>query len=214
MLKSPKSTPVIRGEICEVVLLVMLEDYIKKNNLEKEGWFLCQGLILKDLENPLSNYLTELDITLFTPKKIYLFECKSYKGDKKFIKECTLVLKNRKSNKSFDVYSQHIKHYKALYKYLVKFKYPLETKYKPYKIACFNFSEGVVTDERDSKYQNLFPVLDESNLYDLFSTYKSEPVQWDINYVRRVVSILDVSKKTLTDSHLKYVTDLHNSNRC
>lgn len=213
MLESNKSTPEIRGEICEVVLVVMLEDYIAKNKLDKEGWFISKSLILKDLENPLSNYLTELDVTLFTPKKVYLFECKSYRGDKRFIKECTLVLKNRKNNKSFDVYSQHIKHYKALYKYLVKFRKKVDTIHKPYRIACFNFSQGTTEDERNSKFRNLFPVLDDSNLYELFSSYDSEPDQWDINYVRRVVNILDDSKEAFTGTHLNYVSSLHSGNR-
>ncbi|MGL4949807.1 MAG: hypothetical protein ACRC5M_05450, partial [Anaeroplasmataceae bacterium] len=47
ILLSKRSTPIIRGEVCEALLVLMLTDYIRKNNLKEEGWFISKGLILK-----------------------------------------------------------------------------------------------------------------------------------------------------------------------
>ena len=210
MLKSKNSSADIRGELCETLLVIMLEDFIKKNNLDRAGWFLSKGLILKDLDNPTSEYLTELDITLFTPKKIYLFECKSYKGEKMVDKELTLYTKSSKGwNKKFDVYDQHTKHFLALYKYLEGFRERVNSKYKPYKIVAFDFSDGDIIDKRAEKYKELFPIKNETNLYDIFKTYNDEPIQWDISYVRKVVEKLEETKGSLTAKHLDYVTSLH-----
>lgn len=212
MLKSKNSSADIRGELCETVLVIMLEDFIKKNHLDRAGWFLSKGLILKDLDNPTSDYLTELDITLFTPKKIYMFECKSYKGLKMADKELTLYTKSKNGwSKKFDVYDQHTKHFLALYKYLEPFREKVNTKYKPYKIIAFDFSDGEILDKREDKYKELFPIKNENNLYSIFNTYNNEPVQWDISYVRKVVEKLEENKEVLTREHLEYVTSLHPS---
>lgn len=214
MVESPNSTPVIRGELCECVLTIMMEDFIKKNNLDKKGWFFEKGLILKDLDNPKGEYLTELDFTLFTPKQIYLFECKSYKGDKKFTDECVISVKTNKDTwrKKFDVYAQHIKHYKALFKYLKNFIININSKMKPFKIVCFVFADGEIIDEREDKFKRLFPVLTEKTLYDLFKDYNNRPVYWDIKYVKRAVKIINESKDSLHSEHLDYVTNLDHSN--
>lgn len=208
MIESTNSNPIIRGEICESLLEIMIIDFIKRNHLE-DSWILSKGIILKDLDNPDSEYLTELDLTLFTPKKIYLFECKSYKGNKILRDPCKLFVEyGKKESFKMDVYDQHAKHYKALYKYLNKFKLDVETNVKPFKIVFFDFSDGIIRDERSDKFKSVFPVKDENTIYSLFKTYLKEPDQWDMKYVRKVVSLLDENKKKLTSSHLDYVRGL------
>ena len=212
ILKSNHSDPIIRGELCECLLVLMLEDFIKKNNLN--DWIISKGLILKDLSNPNSPYYTELDVTLFTPKRVYLFECKSYRGKKKLDDKCTLYVKSQdKWFKRVDVFSQHIKHYKALYRYIKAFRLKSDDEVKPVKIAMFDFSIEDVKDVREEKYKRLMPVLNERTLLNLFEDYNSLPNQWDIKYVRKVVEKLESYKEGLTTRHLKYVTNLHSSDR-
>lgn len=50
---------------------------------------------------------TELDLTLFTPNKVYLFECKSYSGKKRLIDEGLMVTDRFAP---FNVYKQSIMH--------------------------------------------------------------------------------------------------------
>ena len=72
----------VHGEIAETILECIIMDYIRKYNLQKYGWFYKKGLILKDINHADSGYYTELDLTVFTPQKIFAFECKSYGGNK------------------------------------------------------------------------------------------------------------------------------------
>lgn len=99
-----KSTDFIahmHGEVCETVLECIVLDYMKTYNLERYGWFYKKGLILRDVNHLDSNYFTELDLTVFTPQKIFAFECKSYGGDKKITDKCTI---RKKKGGTFDVY--------------------------------------------------------------------------------------------------------------
>ena len=214
ILKSSNSNPMIRGELCEVILEVLLREFIKKNNLKKEGWFLVRGLILNDPDNPNSEYLTELDLTLFTPKLIYAFECKSYKGQKMLKDKCTIYLKHGNNYvKKFDVYDQHKKHFVCLHKHLYTNLITVGKDTKPYKLAMFNFSDGDLIDCREDKYKKIFPSLNESTITSLFKNYRDKENFWDINGVRReVVKLLD-NKKENTANHLNYVRNLHSNTR-
>lgn len=211
MLKSKNSNPMLRGELAETILSLMIRDYVIKNNLE--DWILSKGLILKDLDNPDSNYSTELDVTVFTPNKVLLFECKSYKGEKIIKDPGELWIKNRKTGReklAINVYDQHMKHYKVLYKYIRKFKIGLQ-KTKPFSIAFFNFSDGECRDERSRDYKNLFPVVDETNLYKYLDAVVGKEKYWDMKYIRKVVKILNETKRSLSSAHIKYVSNLNNS---
>lgn len=208
ILKSSNSSGVIRGEICECLLVMLLEDYIKKNN--KRDWVLAKGLILKDLDRPESNYSTELDVTLFTPKMIYLFECKSYRGEKKLTKECTLSTKSGKSwTKRVDVFDQHKKHFVCLYKYVKKFRVNKDKNAKCFKIIMFDFSIDGIKDNREEKFKCLMPLLDENNLYSLFDNYDSLDDNWDMKYISQVVKKLKEVSPKRTQKHLDYVKGLH-----
>lgn len=208
ILKSSSSQNIIRGELAETLLVCMLNDYIEKNRLESEGWIISQGLIIKDLENPLSGKLTELDVTLFTPKCVYMFECKSYKGNKHIIGKGVLKVDN--SNRSVDIFSQHLGHFRLLKKYLDTFKICKDnTQYKPYKLIGFIFSEGNTIDNREDKYKSVLPVINENNLYNIFRDYKKAPIQWDMKYINKLVNTLENTKDKYVDKHINYVKSKH-----
>jgi hypothetical protein len=213
ILESNNSSPLMRGELAEVVLIALLEEFIEKHNLKSKGWFVSKGMILKDLENPKSAYTTELDITLFTPKQIILFECKSYKGKKQLRDKCSLYKRKNKGgyDLAIDVYSQHTKHLQALNKYLYKFQLESNAKKKPYKIVLFDFSDGELEDVREDKYKRIFQYVNEKTIYSIFNDYNTRPVLWSIEHVRKVVEVIDKSSEKLTSVHLDYVSSLNHS---
>ena len=63
----------VHGEIAETILECIILDYIERYNLKKYGWFYKKGLILRDINHTDSGYYTELDLTVFTPQKIFAF---------------------------------------------------------------------------------------------------------------------------------------------
>ena len=116
------STAEMRGEIAETILYIILEDFIEKNNLT--DWRISKGMILKDINsNSYNEYFTELDLTLFTPKCVFSFECKSYKGIKHLSDKGTLHVKRGKTfKKALDVFDQHAKHFNVLFSTLASIK--------------------------------------------------------------------------------------------
>ena len=153
MLSENGTNPQIRGEICEVILSLVLYEYIIKHNLLKKGWFYKKGLILNDRNNPTSSYLTEIDLVLFTPRMIYVFECKSYKGKKVLKDKGSLytIDKNNKEKFKLDVYEQNRKHSLALLKYILPYYTNTGNKQGLIKMVMFNFSKGYFKDLRDDK---------------------------------------------------------------
>jgi len=213
MLVDEESTPVMRGEIAETVLYVLLDDYIKKNNLT--DWRISKGLILKDInKDPSNEYFTELDLTLFTPKCIFSFECKSYKGSKYLTDSGTLKVKRGNTYKvQLDVFDQHSKHFDVLFENI---KCALDDdvydkRFKSFKLLYFDFSDSPTVDKREQKYRRIFPIINENNLYSLFNKYDERPNYWNMKIVNKVVDIIEKNKKANTKRHLKYVTGLRNS---
>lgn len=195
------------GEICESVLECMVIDYVKKFNLEKHGWFYKKGLILKDVNNPNSGYFTELDLTVFTPEKIFAFECKSYSGNNKITDKCTI---RKKSGGIFDVYDQHSKHFMVLADQLKPFRVinPSNIESNPYQLVLFDFSTGSTIDMRDSANKLLMPCLNETNVLNIFKLVYNAPVMWDIGRVRRATDIIEKHSIENRKKHLEYVKGL------
>lgn len=215
LLVDKGTSPIIRGEVAETVAQIIINDFIKHHPSMCKDWILSKGLILKDLYNSESSYHTELDLTLFTPKRIYSFESKSYKGQKVLTQDGLLKVINPHTKKvvhSFDVYDQHMKHYNALLKYTAPFLVEASKVQYPFKIILFDFSEGSILDKRSSKAKGKFTVRNETNLISLFDSYNSLPEQWDMSYMRKVVSMLENVKEKATVKHRSYVSSLgHNS---
>lgn len=198
----------VHGEICETVLEMCIIDFIREYNLDSKGWFYSVGLILKDVNNPGNGYFTELDLTLFTPQKIFAFECKSYGGDKRITDKCTI---RKKKGGTFDVYDQHEKHFKVLADQMQPFRIAsLKTRgYAPYQLVLFDYALGKTEDTRDNSCKVLMPCIDETNVFNLLKTAFDKPVQWDIARVKRAVDIINKHNKENTEKHLKYVQELH-----
>lgn len=202
----------LHGEICESVLEVLVFDFIKRNQLENKGWFFQKGLILKDVANPQSDYLTELDFTVFTPQKIFAFECKSYGGEKKILDKGLIV---KSDGYSFDVYDQHAKHFVTLANQLKAFRIlNNNTKgYAPYQLVLFDFALGKTEDLRTTQNKLIMPCLNETNILNIFNLQEllKQPVLWDIARVRKAIDIIVRAQESekLDQKHLQYVKKLH-----
>lgn len=200
----------VHGEIAETILECIIMDYIRKYNLQKYGWFYKKGLILKDINHADSGYYTELDLTVFTPQKIFAFECKSYGGNKRITDVCTI---RKKKGGSFDVYNQHQKHFMVLADQLKPFRIvnPQNAKYAPYQLVLFDFATGVTTDERLPQNKILMPCLNETNVSNIFKLNYDKPIMWDIKRVQKAVEIIASHTKQNTTKHLNYVKNLHSN---
>lgn len=197
----------MHGEVCETVLECSIIEYVKTYNLEKYGWFYKKGLILRDVNHLDSGYFTELDLTVFTPQKIFAFECKSYGGDKKITDRCTI---RKKKGGTFDVYDQHEKHFKVLADQLHPFRIinQQNAMYAPYQLVLFNFATGKTDDVRTPPNKIIMPCLDETNVLNIFKLNYNKPVMWDIVRVRKAVDIIASHTEENTKKHLKYVQSL------
>lgn len=198
----------VHGEICESVLQCGIHEFMKQHPNETKDWKLEKGLILKDPENKLSDFKTEVDITLFTPFKILTFECKCYSGNKTLTDKCTIV---RKSVKPYDVYKQHKIHYTVLFENFKKFRLDNEAtnKYSPIQIAFFDFSLGSLEDKREPRWQKLMPAVSYDTLDELLESYIDKPICWKMNYVCKALTVINKHKEVNRQEHLDYVKQLH-----
>lgn len=200
----------VHGEICESVLECIILEYMRMYPERTKTWFYSKGLIVKDVLNPNNGYFTEIDLTVFTPQKIYAFECKSYGGDKKITERCKIV---KKKGGSFDVYDQHEKHARVLSGQLNPFR-KRETIHIPgYQLALFNFSLGETVDMRTPQNKVLMPCVDDTNVINLFEMNKNKEVIWNMAYVRRAIKIIERNKDENTKKHLEYVKNLKHNRR-
>lgn len=214
MLIQKGTSPLIRGEICEVVLSVILTEFILKNKLNSKGWFISKGLIVNDKYNSCSDYLTEIDLTLFTPKMVYIFECKSYKGSKVLRDKGSLYVKNgTRELFKLDVFEQNRKHSLALLKYLIPYLTNKSSSNKLVKMIMFDFSIGEYEDLRDDKYKKIFPLLNDRTVLRLFDTYSSKDDVWNMRGISSVVDELNSSLSLKTEDHLNYVKSLRRGSK-
>lgn len=191
----------VHGEICEALLESLLLDYIDKNSLGNR-WFIEKGMIIKDLDSGNTKFYTELDLTLFTPYKVVIFECKSYAGDKIIKDKCTIS----RTCGDFDVYKQNKNHMTVLHTNIKSCL--LDPKAKPYKLALFDFSVGGLQDKRDSKYKKLMPVINIDNIDKFLDVINKQPTVWDIFNLKKITTIIMKRNKVLRGKHLEYVKGL------
>lgn len=192
------------GEICETVLEMTIQEFMRVNKSRTSEWFYTKGLILKDAEKPDSEYLTEIDLVLFTPQKVFLFECKSYSGDKRVIRQGTIV---RKGRKDFDVFRQHIGHAETFIKTFDGFRDQSFSEDDCYQLAAFSFATGSVNDQRIDKWKKVMPFIGVTEVIKLFSSVSGESV-WNIRYAKEAVRIIEKKKDSYTAKHLEYVRGL------
>lgn len=187
----------VNGGVCEIVLRVMTEDYLRKKRITG---FTTRSLVLKDPTED-TNFRTELDFCLFTKNLTLCGECKSFYGDKVVTDKCTLSVEARLSA---DIYRQQTVHVKALQKHLRMF---IRHKDKmPLRAFCFVFANGTITDRRSNIYKEILPVLTADTLYSyydaMFAQYVSESYQY--TKMKRFFDIISCSDK-LHAQHKEYL---------
>lgn len=206
MLVVKGTSPLIRGEICEIVLEIILKEFMNKNKNITKDWILEGGLIINDKNNPTSDYLTEIDRVLFTPRMIYVFECKSYKGEKLLKDKGSLyVKKGNKFSMKLDVFEQNRKHSVALLKYILPSMKNKSSDNKLVKMAMFDFSIGEYTDRREDKFKGIFPLVDDKTVLNLFKGYSSKDECWDMEKLKGIIESLNIDKSKKVNDHLNYV---------
>lgn len=186
------------GEICEVVLEMILLDFIQKQHPD---WFYIKGMILPDIKSNNREFLTEIDFVLFTPQCIYCIECKSYAGNKRVEDSGTIVLEDGTRR---DVYRQNSLHLNVLNNMLGKF-----SKNPKYKMLLFNFSRGNIQDIRDENAKLNFPVVDEKSVVSWLDD-KGRAV-WNMRGLSIAKTKLERYSDVNRERHLKYVQGLYNS---
>lgn len=188
----------VNGEVGETVLEICIIEYCKRHPTETKDWYYTKSMILKDPDNPNSDFLTELDFTLFTPECIYLFECKSYAGDKHLTGRGVL---KRSNGNDCDVFSQSYLHIQILDKNVKGF-----SANPVYKMVMFDFSSGIMHDERDSKAKYYLACVDETSWKSVLM--KKAPKVWRMEKLIPAVKKIYAASDSLREAHLKYVKSL------
>lgn len=199
------------GEICETILEIGIIEFMKKYPEICRDWVIKKGLIVKDIENPNNGFLTEIDLVLATPQMIYIFECKSYTGEKILTDICTIKTKNR----SFDVYKQNLMHARVFLKQFDPYRVNKAVKKLPLQLALFSLSKGSITDKRNDTSKMLMPLVEIENLFKFLSqnipTTDREVISlWKMKYVKNALDIIAKKSDANRSAHLAYVKNLHN----
>lgn len=160
----------------------------------------CKSLCIKSKE---SNATAEVDILLLTPYRIYLFECKSFKGHKTLTKEC--YLKGKSSEK--DVYEQSKYHLKILDEHLAACRTSFRTKVSPYKLALFELSSDDIEDTRTDKWKHTIPALTLDSFDKWMYKELTTPgqVQWDYNRTYDTLCRLDSKSVQMFKYHMQKI---------
>jgi hypothetical protein len=195
----------VLGEIAESVLEVLLIDYIRTRNLK--DWFYVKGMIIKDVETMNRDFSTEIDLVLFSPQRIYLFECKGYVGSKTLTGKGVLE-RTGKNKVKFDVFSQHKNHATVFMKMFNPFILKDEDPAKCYRLAIFDFSSGKTIDNRDEKWKKIMPIIGPEDVFPMLDKSLDKRRKWNMEYVKKAVQIIERNKTSATNNHIKYVRDL------
>lgn len=183
---------IFRGELAEIVLEGFLRKYID----EHPETFYVKSLCIYTDTNTLGT--TEMDLCLFTKHKIYVFECKSFYGEKTVTDECTIHCKTLKSPKN--VFKQNEMHAKALTDKIKE--YCLE-KTSCVKLCLFQYSEKDTIDKRTTENKNKMIILDENNIEELLTSIDSDnKIRWDVSSCYSKVKSLHSQSSEVFKEHL------------
>lgn len=192
----------LHGELCETVLEIIIRAFCDKHPEKTKGWILSKGLILKDRAKTDGEFVTELDLTLFTRACVFLFECKSYGGAKKLIEEGKLV---RNGSVVCDVYRQSLLHKRTIEPWIEDFVLGNTT--PVVQMCMFDFSNGGFIDDARSRAAKLeLPCLDVSSVLSYISGF-SDSV-WDLEILAEAVKQLEKVSDGLRAYHLQYVRSI------
>ena len=197
-LNQPELAVQIRGECCELALELELWEFIRKHKLP---WTTSKGLCIKRTDNKRFK-TTELDLTLFTPSKIILFESKYRKGKITLTDKCTLV---PDWGHATDVYKQNIMHLTNLKDYLSDCILTLQ-RGKPFSIVLYVDDTNRVKDLRDDNSKKLMPVISSDNINSyLESIRKLNTNIWDMKKIKETLTKLDNESEENMVRHMKEV---------
>lgn len=179
----------MKGEIAEVVLDCGLRELQNK---------IKPSVVLKGLCIPIrssKNGTTELDVTFITSRRIFLFECKSYKNKPKVTGECLL-------GENTDVAGQSKYHLKGLHEYIGKLCSP--SKGTPYKFVLFEMSMEGVEDLRTPENKSRIPIYTPNDFVEkLMEEYNKAPEgMWDVKEVVKVLEPLAKNSDEMFKKHL------------
>lgn len=186
----------MNGELGEVVLEILIKDYCKTHPAQTKDWVWYKSLILKDPESN-SDFLTEVDFTLATPACIYVFECKSYAGEKKLTGNGML---ERQNGNNCNVYKQNLLHVQTMGKNLNR-----AAKRPMYRMVMFDFSNGDLWDCRAEQAKFAMPCVDENCWEDVL--IKGASV-WNMQLVKPVLDRIAKGSDKLRAKHLTYVKSI------
>ena len=188
----------IRGEACEILLEIEIWEYIRQRKLP---WITAKGLCLNRTDHK-RNKTTELDLTLFTPGKIILFESKYRKGDVILTDTCTIV---PSWGNAVNVYKQNLMHLTNLKD---RFANALITMngVKPFAIVLYVESIKRVNDRRLTPDKKLVPLVGSENIGAYLKSIEAIKLKvWDMNIVRDIVRELDEQSSVNIIEHMKEV---------
>ena len=186
----------IKGELSEVALECHLRYW-----MERLSYILTvKGLCIKSID---SRATAEIDVMMATPCRIYLFECKSFKGKKVLSKEC--YLKGGSSEK--DVYDQSKYHLQILEPHIGQFRYPSSSKVSPYQLILFELSTDDIDDRREDKWKKNIPLLtlDTIDEWLLTELGKRTEVRWDLAGLTRKLKELNVNSESMFKFHMSKI---------
>lgn len=191
----------LNGEICEVILMLITKDYIKKHNLNAQCY---QSMVLKDPRSGDENRVVENDMILIHNGFVATAECKSYMGDLQIVNPCTI---KRSNGKNADVYKQSQIHLRSLKTHCEIFAKSGVGAKPPIVSFCFIFSKGTIKDCRSDSEKQLLPVVTVKTInkfYDnLFGVFKNKD-SYNYSKMKTFFDKMNCSKKTHI-MHKKYV---------
>lgn len=186
------------GEVCEVVLEMLLDQAIKERH---HDWYYSKSVIIPDTESMSEEFLTEIDFVVFTPQCVFCIECKSYAGKKTLIEDGTIIY----GNKRRDVYKQNLMHLELLRNLLNNF-----SKTPRYQMILFNFSHGEIMDKREKAAITKFPLTSYKNVITCMELItKNTNKVWDMVGLKHAKLKLDIYSDNNRERHLHYVQSLH-----
>lgn len=193
----------LHGEITECILEILIREEMRLNP-KARNWFWIKSFVLKDRESFQRDFLTEIDFVLFTEQCIYLFECKSYAGNKQLIGNGTIV---RDKGNSFDVYKQSKLHLQVFENWFNAFTEA--NKIPVYQMCLFNVSNGDLVDKRTRASRLELPCLGIDNVLTYIHSQTSQDIVWDLNTAAQAAELLKTKQDIWHKDHLRYVTALH-----
>lgn len=193
---------VLRGELAEVLLEALLRnlcDIFDEFGIKYE---LIKNLAMLKRGTNGKLYSSEIDVCLCTEYKCYLFEVKSYKGEKTLTNECLLH-----GFKDMNIYEQSRMHLDFFRENFDDCRYKFvegrKNIPKPYKMIFFEFSSDGVKDLRNREWKDRVRLITYLNFHDFFmKELNDKVVQWDLDKLRVTLKKLNDNREMIMSYHL------------